>query len=432
MKVVVLAGGRGTRLGLDGIPKGMVPIEGIPALERILRSALSYGFSDFLFLTGYLGDVIEDYFGNGRRLGASIEYVREEETLGTAGSFNPVRDRLTNPFMVIYGDVLMDVDLTAFANFALKKGGAGSLFAHPNDHPFDSDLLEVDGTNRILAVHPKPHVGSVHQPNLVSAALYVLFPSSLDYVDREGASDWGRDVFPRLATGASLHAYRSVEYIKDIGTPDRLARAEDHLRKGRLERLALRTLKPALFLDRDGVINEEVGGAHSSQDVSLIAGAAKAIRSFNDAGIPVICVTNQPDLAKGKMSWQDLLQVTGEIDHQLANEAGSYVDDLFVCPHHPEIGWTGEVAELKTECDCRKPRDGMLRQAGARHHLDLENSWLIGDRYCDIAAGKSAGARTILVRTGHDGDDRERFSIEPDKICTDICEAAAHILEQMQ
>jgi histidinol-phosphate phosphatase family protein len=431
MKAVVLAGGKGTRLGLDGVPKVMVPVAGAPLLERTLKSAIGYGVTDFLILTGYLGNVIEQQLGDGSRFGATIEYVRETEPLGTAGCFNQVRGRLTEPFLVIYGDVLMDVDLRAFANFAANKGGAGTLFAHPNDHPFDSDLLEVDNDGRIVAVHPKPHSDEEHFPNLVSAALCVLTPEALQLVP-DGASDWGRDVFPKLAKAARLYAYRSCEYIKDIGTADRLARAKRHLREGRLDKLALRTAKPAIFLDRDGVLNEEKGGIHAPADVILIPGAADAVRAFNDAGTPVICVTNQPDLAKGMMRWEDLRAVTGEIDSQLAAQAGAYLDDIFVCPHHPERGWQGEVEELKVHCDCRKPADGLLRRAAQLHHLDLSRSWLIGDRYCDIAAAASAGVRSILVATGHAGNDRERYSVEPDQRCSSLGGAAEIVLRAVR
>jgi mannose-1-phosphate guanylyltransferase/phosphomannomutase len=431
MKVVILAGGKGTRLGLGGLPKALVPIDGVPLLERIVGDAVGQGFTDFLILTGHLGDKISGHLGDGSRFGATIDFVREAEPLGTAGAFNQIREQLTDTFMVVYGDVLMNVDLAAMTEFARLKGGAGTLFAHPNDHPFDSDLLETDADGRIIAVHPKPHQQDLHLPNLVSAGLYALSPTALDYVPRDGASDWGKDILPRIANSEPLYAYRSCEYVKDIGTPERLARAERHLREGRVKRLALGTRKPAIFLDRDGVINEERGGIHSPDQVTLVAGAARAIRSFNDAGIPVICVTNQPDLAKGMMTWDDLRAVTGEIDHQLASEAGAYLDDILFCPHHPERGWAGEVPELKIECNCRKPRDGLIRRAAQTHHLDLPSSWLVGDRYCDIAAASAAGVRSILVSTGHAGDDRERYSVEPDKLAANLGDAGELILRSV-
>lgn len=431
MKAIVLAGGRGTRLGLGGIPKALVPLAGMPLLDRTITTAVEHGVHDFLVMTGHLGDVLEERLGRGERFGARIDYVREETPLGTAGCFNLIRDRLTEPFLVIYGDVLMDVDLQAFAAVAARNGGIGTLFAHPNDHPFDSDLLEVGNGDRILRVLPKPHAPGSHHANLVSAALYVLSPAALDYVPREGLSDWGRDVLPALAKAEALFAYRSVEYIKDMGTPERLAKGERHLAERRLGRLALRTRKKALFLDRDGVINVERDGVHTADQVELIPGVAAAIRQFNDAAIPVICVTNQPDLAKGFMSTDDLNDVSGMIDHLLAKEAGAYLDDLLVCPHHPEKGWPGEVAALKIDCECRKPGPGLLNEASKRHNIDLAGSWLVGDRFCDVAAANAAGAKAVLVRTGHAGNDSAKFDNVPDRGFSDFAAAAPFLLEQL-
>ncbi|MFL5240443.1 MAG: HAD-IIIA family hydrolase [Rhizomicrobium sp.] len=431
MKAIVLAGGKGTRLGLDDIPKALAPIDGVPLLERTVRNAVRDGFTDFVFLTGHMAEAIEKHFGDGSRFGAQIAYVVEREPLGTAGSFNQIRELLTEPFLVIYGDVLMDVDLAAFSRFGVEKGGAGTLFVHPNDHPFDSDLVESDCDNRIVAFHPKPHEEANHYPNLVSAALYVLAPAALDFIPPGGVYDWGRDVFPRFSGAAPLYAYRSCEYVKDMGTPDRLDQVEQDLRSGKVERLSLRNRKPALFLDRDGVINVEINGVHSPGHVELIPGAAEAIRAFNNLGVPVVCVTNQPDLAKGFMSWEDLRAVGGEIDGQLAASAGAYLDDIRVCPHHPERGWPGEVKSLKVECECRKPKPGMLRDAALFHNIDLSRSWLIGDRYADIAAAQAAGARSILVLTGHAGDDRSRFDCEPQQICDDLASASKIVLEAL-
>lgn len=432
MKVVILAGGKGTRLGLSGIPKPMVPVEGVPLLERLMITAKNAGFKDFIFLNGFLGEVIEEYFGDGQKFGVNITHIIEPEPMGPAGAFKLARDLLNEPFIVIYGDILIDVDLARFADFALAKGGAGTLFVHPNDHPHDSDLLEADETGRIVAFYPKPHAVGERLPNLVSAALYVLFPRALDFIPEEGASDWGKDVFKKIIETDPLYAYRSVEYAKDIGTPDRLKKAEGHLRSGRVARLSHRHLKPAIFLDRDGVLNVEKGGVLASRDMVVLPRAADAVKLINNAGIPAICVTNQPALAKGQMGWADLRKVHAELDCQLSELAGSYLDDLFLCPHHPETGWPGEVASLKVDCDCRKPLPGLLKQAADFHFLDLPNSWLIGDRYCDIAAASAVGARAILVKTGHGGSDREKYSdIQPYAVVDDVYAAVVLIMEKI-
>ena len=225
--------------------------------------------------------------------------------------------------------------------------------------------------------------------------------------------DWGRDVFPAVvAQGGKLYGYRSVEYAKDIGTPERLAKGEADVGSGKVGRLSRRTPKPAIFLDRDGVLNVERNGVHRPEDLELIPGVGAAIRRANEAGLPVIVVTNQPDVAKGFLSLDELMRVHDALDTQLA-EHGAYLDALYFCPHHPESGHLNEIAALKIDCDCRKPKPGMLLEAARDHHLDLSRSWLIGDRIVDIAAARGAGVRGLLVRTGHAGNDAVTSIVPP-------------------
>jgi histidinol-phosphate phosphatase family protein len=432
MKVVILNGGKGTRLGLSDRPKPMVPVGHRPLLERLVQVGKASGFLDYVFLNGYLAEVIENHFGTGARHGVRIQHVREAVPLGTAGAIREARSLLTEPFLVLYGDILIDVDLAHFAEFHRSRKGIGTLFVHPNDHPQDSDLVEADEQNRIRRFLPKPHTAGAVLPNLVSAALYVLEPAAIDYVPPQGASDWGHDVFPAIvAAGGALHAYRSIEYAKDIGTPDRLAHGEADLASGHVERLSRRRAKPAVFLDRDGVLNTEINGVHRPEDLVLLEGAGTALRRINRSGIPAICVTNQPDVAKGLVSPAGLRQVFAALDTALARN-GAYLDDLYHCPHHPERGWPGEVAALKIVCDCRKPRPGMLLAAAQNHKLDLARSWMIGDRYADVAAGQAAGARAVLIRTGHGGSDRDQYGCTPDHVAADLTEAVDYVLRTLK
>lgn len=431
MKVVILNGGKGTRLGLSDRPKPMVPVAGRPLLERLVDVCKASGFLDLVFLNGHLAEVIENYFGDGSAFGVRIEHVREETPRGTAGAILDARTLLTEPFIVLYGDILIDVDLAHFAEAHQKSGALGTLFVHPNDHPQDSDLVETDERRYITAFLSKPHTPGEILPNLVSGALYVLDPRAIAYVPESVSSDWGHDVFPAIvAAGQSLFAYISLEYAKDIGTPERLVKGEGDLASGRVAGKSRRTAKPAIFVDRDGVLNVEINGVHQPEDLQLLSGTGTAIRTINRAGVPVICVTNQPDVAKGMMSVATLSRIFASLDTQLAKDS-AYLDAVYICPHHPERGWPGEVAGLKIDCACRKPKPGMLLDAAAEHNLDLTKSWMIGDRYADIAAAHAAGCKAALVHTGHDGSDRSRYNITPDYIATDLTDAVAHILKLM-
>lgn len=429
MKIVVLAGGKGTRLGLPDLPKPMAPVAGRPLLERIVDVGKATGFDDFLFLNGHLGEKIEAHFGDGSDFGVRIAHFREPAPLGTAGAVRAARAALTETFILIYGDILLDVDLAHFVDFHRAHGGIASLFVHPNDHPHDSDLVETGAGERITRFLPKPHEPGALLPNLVSAALYVMEPEAIDHVP-DGAWDWGRDIFPAMVdAGLPLCAYRSVEYAKDMGTPERLEKGERDIRSGKVERLSRRTARPAVFLDRDGVLNVERNGVHRPQDLQLLHGAAEAVAALNKAGVPAICVTNQPDIAKGFFTEDDLRRVFAALDTALADEGGAYLDDIFFCPHHPDRGWEGEVAALKIACDCRKPEPGMLRAAAALHNIDLARSWMIGDRATDIAAARAVGARAVLLSHPDSPiDAAAKADCNPDLTTDSLPAAIAHVL----
>lgn len=432
MKIAILAGGKGTRLGLVDRPKSMVMVGGTPLLERLIETARQAGLTDIILLTGYMAEVIEEHFGDGERFGVRIAHVREHTPLGTAGAVRAARALFDAPFLLLYGDTLLDVDLGRMAAFHAKSGALATVFVHPNDHPQDSDLVEADESGRIVRLFTKPHADGALLPNLVSAALYVLDPAAIDYVSDGGASDWAHDIFPAmLDAGEMLCAYRSVEYIKDMGTPDRVVRGETDLASGRVARLSLREAKPAIFLDRDGVLNVEINGVHDAASLALTDEAAAAVRAVNLAGVPAICITNQPDIAKGLMSFDDLRAVSAALDTGLAR-GQAYLDDMFFCPHHPELGWPGEVPALKIPCECRKPAAGMLKAAAERHRIDLGRSWLIGDRLSDVAAAQAAGSRGILLGEEGLAPDQHLYpTIVPDHVAAGLMDAVTHALSEL-
>ncbi len=156
-------------------------------------------------------------------------------------------------------------------------------------------------------------------------------------------------------------------------------------------------LLPALFLDRDGVLIEEVEYLAELGLVKLIPGAAAAVRRANDAGWRVVVVSNQSGVARGLILESFLADVHREIARQLLDEAGAVIDGFYYCPHHPTEG----QGIYRIDCDCRKPKSGMLLRAARELGIDLAQSWMIGDRRTDLEAGAAAGCRTILVRTGY-------------------------------
>ncbi|WP_174888936.1 HAD-IIIA family hydrolase [Candidatus Williamhamiltonella defendens] len=429
-QVAILAGGLGTRLKsmMGSLPKPMVPILDKPVLEHQIELCKQHGFERIALLVHYQAAVIRSYFGDGSRWGVEITYIEEADARGTAGAVQDTLDVLEERFLVLYADTYADIDLRQFWRTATSLDSAGTLLLHPNDHPQDSDLVEIDELGYVTAIRAYPRPEGVFYRNLVNAALYVLKKKSLiDLIPDQGQYDLAKDTFKSMiALGHKLKAYITPEYIKDMGTPDRLAKVEKDLISGLPERLSSRQPRKAVFIDRDGTLNKEVNYLSCAEQLELLPGAGEAVHRLNRAGHLAVCITNQSVLARGTATWEDLSQIHARLDHLLGQEH-AHLDRLYLCPHHPDSGFSGEISELKKVCDCRKPSSGLFDRAIQELNIDRRHSWMIGDTTSDILAGQRAGVRTILLRTGHAGLDN-KYSANPDYICDDILSAVDWIL----
>ena len=223
-----------------------------------------------------------------------------------------------------------------------------------------------------------------------------------------------------------VFVYKSTEYVKDMGTPDRLAEVSADIKNGVVSDRSLKQKQKAIFLDRDGTVNEYVGFLRDIDNFRLLPGVAEAIAKINASSYLAIIATNQPVIARGEVTFQELDEIHKKMETELG-KGGSYLDDIFFCPHHPDKGYQGEVAELKMYCDCRKPKIGMLIEAAEKYNIDYNESWYIGDTTMDIQTGKNAGIRTILVQTGQAGQDG-KYDAMPDYIAENLLAAVTYIL----
>ena len=429
-QVAILAGGMGTRLKLrtGNLPKPMAPVLGRPVLAHQIELCRRHGFTRIALLVHYEHEAITSFFGDGHLHGVELTYCVEKDARGTAGALLDALSCMEDSFLVLYGDTYADIDLVALWQSHVISGATGTLLLHPNDHPDDSDLVEVDAQLRVVAVHAYPHPAEKVYANLVNAALYVLKRDALTLlIPATTKSDLAKHTFPAmLDAGLHLHAYITPEYIKDMGTPERLDKVERDIVLGLPERLSSRQQRGAVFLDRDGTLNVEVNHLRSPSQLLLLPGAADAVRLINRAGLLAVGVTNQPVLARGDITWPELHRIHATLDH-LLGVGKAYLDRMYVCPHHPDKGFSGEVPELKIDCDCRKPRTGLIDQAVRELSIARSCSWMVGDTSSDIRAGSLAGLRTILVRTGHAGLDG-KFADEPDYVMPDLPAAVDWIL----
>ena len=411
MKVVIMAGGKGTRIASvkSDVPKPMIPICGKPILEWQIENLKAFGLTDITLVIGYLGHVIKDYFGNGEKFGVEISYFVEDSPLGTAGALFKMPE-LTEDFLLLCGDVILDVDFNRFIEFHKKNHAWASLMAHPNGHPYDSSLLvteilspQVPGgnpvdTHRVVKWMAKEDE-RLYYKNRVNAGIEIISPELLKetnkhFVPRHPETpdkiDLDRDVLKPNIPSRKIFAYDTPEYIKDMGTPDRYYEVEKDLQTGKVKARNLKNKQKAIFLDRDGTINKYVGFLTQSEQFELLPGVAEAIKMINKSGYLAIVVTNQPVIARGDCTWEELQQIHDKMETELGKE-GAFLDAIYICPHHKDKGFEGERPEYKIDCDCRKPKPGLLLQAANDFNIDLSQSIMIGDSENDVLVGKNAG-----------------------------------------
>ena len=432
-QLVILAGGKGTRLKdrLGDLPKPMIPIAGKPLLEHQIELARSHGFNDVLLFVHYRADLIQEHFGDGSQWGLQIRYVVEKEPLGTAGATLAGWDHLAERFAVMYGDTMVNVDLMRFWNTHEKMGADATLFLHPNNHPFDSDLVETNTDNWVTAFHNRPHSTDKFFQNLVNAGLYIIEKRALEpWRGNTKPIDFGKDLFPAMVErGAKLFGYNSPEFIKDIGTPQRYDHVCAQYAAGIIQRSTLAVPQRAVFLDRDGTLVKEVSaqGLSSIEQLELLPEVPNAIHELNHAGLRAVLITNQPVVAKGFCTEAELRQIHNKLETLLGREH-AFLDRIYYCPHHPEKGFPGERADLKIDCECRKPRPGMIFQAQRELNIDLAQSWFIGDTTTDMQTAKNVGVKSILVRTGYGGADK-KHGVTADFTFGTLNEAVRFIVE---
>ncbi len=429
MKVIIMAGGMGTRIQSvrSDVPKPMIEICEKPILQYQIENLKACGLTDITIGVGHLGYVIKEYFGDGSKFGVNISYFTEDHPLGTAGALFKMLDGracadvqtttvLDQDFLLLCGDVIFDIDFNRFIAFHKEHKAWASLMAHPNGHPYDSSLLVTEvlppaeagglpvSTHRVTKWMSKEDERTYYK-NLVNAGLQLISPELLretlkTFVPRHPETpdkiDLDRDVLkPGIKTG-KIFAYETPEYIKDMGTPDRYYETEADIKSGKVHARNLSQKQKAIFLDRDGTINTNCGFVTKPDQFVLMPGAAEAIKKINKSGYLAIVITNQPVIARGDCTFEELAEIHAKMETELGKE-GAFIDGLYFCPHHTDKGFQGERAEYKCDCDCRKPKAGLFQMAACDFNINLSQSYMIGDSPKDVEAGNKAGCKESFL-----------------------------------
>lgn len=433
MKTIIMAGGKGTRISelFPDIPKPMIPIknkDGIskPVLEWEISSLRDQGFTDIILTVSHMADKIMDYFGDGSKLEVDIRYFVEETPLGNAGALFKLRDKLgSEPFLLLNADSIFDIDFNRIVDYHMQKkaesGGLVTLFTHPNSHPYDSGLIIADENGAVSSWLTKEDDRPLYYKNRVNAGLHVIDPEVLDMtITRTGLDpqkigaegndgkiikvDLDRQILKPLCGTGTMYCYDSPEYVRNMGTPERFHSVQQEFEIGVVESKNLKNKQKAIFIDRDGTINKYVGFLRNIDEFELIEGVAEAIKKIKSSEYLAIVITNQPVIARGEVSVSELNEIHMKLETELGKQ-GAFIDALYYCPHHPDKGFEGEIAELKFDCECRKPKPGLILQSSRDFNIDIANSWMIGDGKNDVGCGKNAGCKTVLIGSDDFGQD---------------------------
>jgi len=414
---LILAGGKGTRIRrvFPGIPKPLIPIAGIPIVERIIRQMKVYGFYHFIITVGYEAEKIISYLEDGARFGVEIEYFVEKKPLGSGGALPHLANRLKGTVAIVSGDLVFDIDWHSFYHFHGIRRADVTMLVHPTLHPEDSDLIvlhhgwqRIDGKwqfvwdekDRVIGFYKKKEPRPDTARNVANAGLMLMEAEVLKEIRPFGAMNLEHDiVFPLVERGYRVFGYRSPEYVRDVGTPDRFSRVEKDLLAGKVRYWNLAMKKPAVFWDRDGTINRHRGYILRPDDIDLVSGVAEDIRKYRRQGYLNIIVTNQPQISFGWLTFDELEKIHGRLEWLLARQ-GAYIDDIFYCPTHEDKGFEGEVPELKGYFTCRKPLPGMVYEAADRYNIDVMSSLVVGDSKNDEELARWVGARFKGVANG--------------------------------
>lgn len=380
-QAVILAGGYGTRLKpfTDTNPKPMYPFEGKPFLEYLIEQVKSFGIEDIVLLLGYLPEKITDYFGDGSKWGVHIRYsvtpVEHETGLRLRAAWE--EGLLSQEFLLMYCDNYCPIDYRRLCREYFANGAMIQFTAYANLDGYTKNNLRI-AENGLVEVYDKTRKSEGLQGVDIGYAIVNRDVMRLASAENE---NFEKVVYPQLVEQKKMFATVTQHRYYSVGSWERIELTKVFF-----------SPRKFIFLDRDGTMNVRPPQAcyiEKPEDFVWLPDARQALKELKDAGYEIILISNQPGIARGRLTEKMLGRIHEKMQSEL-REVGACIDHIYFCPHNWEEG-----------CDCRKPKPGMLYQAQKDLSLDLTKCWMLGDDERDMHAGGDAGCRCMYITEQH-------------------------------
>lgn len=410
MQCLILCGGLGTRLSkkYKKTPKALVKFNKKENLGLLVKNLKKNSIEKFVFLTSYNSEPIKKYVTN--KLKIKYNIYDDSYYTGTGGALLNQIKNLEKEFIVILGDLYCDFDFKKFIKFSKRKKSNVCLSVHANSHPHDSDTVEFNSKFQIKKFFLK-NSDKPRENNALSGIYYFKKNYFNNFKTKKRNVDLLKDIIIKNPT--KVYAYKSLDYVKDYGTTKRINQIKNDIKKRKFKKS-----KFAVFVDRDGVLNKEVGPITKLEDFHLISGVGQSIKKLNKNYIPCFMVSNQAAVANGLINIKTLKSINCKLDNYLT-KYGAYLDDILICPNSENKYFnTKEYSFLWKD---RKPNPGMIKELSNRHNIDIKKSYFIGDSDIDILCGKKIKMKTILVKSPR--IKKYKFNVNPDFKVNNLKEA---------
>lgn len=366
---VILAGGLGSRVKkyLKNKPKPLLKVENKFFLEILVRKLVKYNFNKILILVGYRGDEIARLFDDKYFNFTKIECIKENKLLGTAGALYSLKKKIKNNFILVNGDTYFDIDYTKI-KFKKKSSLIKIVLTKKLDNK-NFKLNNISIKNNLIFLKKNS--------NFMNGGIYLIKKKFLKSI-KNTKSSLETDFIPDLIKMKLVEGEYFKDFFYDIGTPKNFIRASSVFKSN--------LTKPAVFFDRDGVINHDKRGyTFKIKDFRLRKNVYKAINFLNKKGYHIFIITNQSGIAKGFYNINDFFKLHIFIKNKLIKKS-CYINDVKFCPHHPK----GKVKNFKKICECRKPKNLLFKQLLSSNFINLKKSFMIGDSFSDFLMAKKS------------------------------------------